>query len=124
MTNPSLQIQALFLIIASLHFKEKFTCKDDYEDEALQQACIKPRSFRKYREEFWGRGILEFSGWEGFWKSISPSVFCRNNLVLGGSCEVQADVIRCSLEAGLLTACDVAPGDWRRGVRSVWAYKY
>jgi len=29
----------------------------------------------------------------GFWKSTSPSVFCRNNFILGGSCEVRADVI-------------------------------
>jgi hypothetical protein len=34
-TNPSLQIQLLFLIIASVYLEEKIICKGDYEGEAL-----------------------------------------------------------------------------------------
>jgi hypothetical protein len=61
MTNHSLQILPLFLIFASVYLEEEFMHKDDYGSEALQQSCIKTRSFRKYREEFWDRGILELS---------------------------------------------------------------
>ena len=35
MTNPSLQIQPLFLIVALVHLKEKIMRKADYEGEAL-----------------------------------------------------------------------------------------
>jgi hypothetical protein len=41
MTNPSLQIQPHFLIVALVHLEEKIMRKDDYEGEALQHACIK-----------------------------------------------------------------------------------
>ena len=89
---------------SSLRFtsSKRFCVKTTTKVRLCNKPASRPDRFENIAKNSGSVAYLNSLDGRGFWKSISPSVFCRNSLVLGGSLQVRVDV----------TTSDAVLGDW------------